>query len=349
MKFLDPMKYQNTFEIKKVAVVIPSYNRLGFLERLLDCLLKQTYNDFEVFIVDASDENIEKVISKYSRIPYFHFLLSEHKSITIQRNMGVKTALSREIFDYITFIDSDDYVIDTYLEDLVFLIGNDADVLFTLPFISYSPNDLLLKRGMEKPNKRIVGGIEAINMFLNGNASAAAWGKLYKASILKKHLFDESLVINEDYEFNFRALLDVDHVSISDYRGYCFYRKGESMTRRKNLTNEQLFGCIYANYIMLKKSLLYKDIKDACEQLYADNVLGFFPLFNFKKVSRSFKKKVYSILSSEISNDAIVAYKPYNKQGVIKKRCFLLNKHLYKLLFDIRLLIKGGKYSIADK
>ncbi len=109
-------KEEEVMDQSLISVIVPVYNVKPYLARCLDSLLKQTHTNFELLLVndgskDGSAFILEEYAKKDSRIRVIH-----------QENMGVSLARNRAIDEakgsYITFIDSDDFVEDFYLEHL---------------------------------------------------------------------------------------------------------------------------------------------------------------------------------------------------------------------------------------
>lgn len=110
-----------------ISVIIPVYNVEEYLERCVNSVLKQTYNDLEIILVDdGSTDNSGKICdelkNKDDRIIVIH---KENQGLSASRNIGIEKATG----EYITFVDSDDYILEDMYETLYKnLIRNDADI-----------------------------------------------------------------------------------------------------------------------------------------------------------------------------------------------------------------------------
>lgn len=123
-------KEEEVMDQSLISVIVPVYNVKPYLARCLDSLLKQTHTNFELLLVndgskDGSAFILEEYAKKDSRIRVIH-----------QENMGVSAARNRAIDEakgsYITFIDSDDFVEDFYLEHLYqAAVSSDSDIAAT--------------------------------------------------------------------------------------------------------------------------------------------------------------------------------------------------------------------------
>ena len=112
---------------EKISIIVPVYNAENYLRRCIDSILEQTYTNFELLLIndgstDGSAKILEEVKESDSRIRIVH---KKNEGVSATRNLGLKLATG----DYITFIDSDDFVDKLYLEVLYkSLTENDADI-----------------------------------------------------------------------------------------------------------------------------------------------------------------------------------------------------------------------------
>ena len=109
----------------QVSIVIPTYKRVDFLDRLLKSIEAQTFKDFEVIVVDDNSPNIkeyESIIEKYKNIfNEFKFITKEeNKGAPHSRNIGIKEAK----YDLIALVDDDDEWLPTKLEKQVDIFKN---------------------------------------------------------------------------------------------------------------------------------------------------------------------------------------------------------------------------------
>ena len=102
----------------KVTVITPNYNHARYLPRRLDSILNQTYQDFELIILDnASTDNSREVIESYAGDPGVKTIFNERNNGSTFKQWDL--GLSHAHGDYIWFAESDDYAEPTILETLV--------------------------------------------------------------------------------------------------------------------------------------------------------------------------------------------------------------------------------------
>lgn len=172
-----------------ISVVIPIYNVENFLEDCLDSVISQSYSELEIILVndgslDQSGNICDKYSAKDSRIKVYHKL---NGGLSDARNFGVKKSKG----DYITFVDSDDFLASNYIEELYFsLIQTGADV----SVCDYSKwhND----KSMELINSTSKRCITLSRTELFGpiyhrykDPFTTAWGILIRSDIAKKVTF----------------------------------------------------------------------------------------------------------------------------------------------------------------
>ncbi|HBM8534493.1 TPA: glycosyltransferase family 2 protein, partial [Escherichia coli] len=101
-----------------VTVYIPTFNRVELLKRAVNSVLRQTYKNIEVIIVDDASTDgthnyLELISRKDNRVKYF--IKQERSGACISRNIAIQNATGK----YITGLDDDDYFLDTRIEDFV--------------------------------------------------------------------------------------------------------------------------------------------------------------------------------------------------------------------------------------
>ncbi|MFB4033716.1 glycosyltransferase family 2 protein, partial [Streptococcus pneumoniae] len=114
-------------ENELISIVIPIYNVENYLRQCLDSIVAQTYQNFECLLIndgspDHSADICREYVSKDSRFRYFE---KENGGVSSARNLGIEHSKG----EYITFIDSDDWVDSDYLEVLyTTLLEEGADI-----------------------------------------------------------------------------------------------------------------------------------------------------------------------------------------------------------------------------
>ncbi|EZP59696.1 glycosyltransferase family A protein [Exiguobacterium sp. RIT341] len=122
-----------------VSIIMPTYNDMEFIDKSIESVLNQTYQNIELLIVDdcstdGTEKYIEKIISKDFRVKYFKN--EKNSGAAVSRNLGVKFARG----EFIAFIDSDDVWFRDKLEKQIIFMTN-SNYHFTCTF--YNKIDVL--------------------------------------------------------------------------------------------------------------------------------------------------------------------------------------------------------------
>lgn len=128
----------------KVSVIIPTYNRAEFISDAIESVLNQTFEDYEIIIVDdGSTDNTKQIVQSYtSKVKYYY---QEQSGVSSARNYGIKAATG----EYIAFLDSDDQFLPQKLEKQVEVLENNPRI-----GIVYSPHIIWHPESDEKKVSR---------------------------------------------------------------------------------------------------------------------------------------------------------------------------------------------------
>ena len=245
-----------------ISIIVPIYKVEKYLCECIDSVLAQTYENFELILVDdGSPDNCGKICDEYakkdSRIKVFH---KENGGVSSARNVGLDNAKG----EYITFIDSDDFVDKQYLERLyVDLKENGADVSICKiscynEGATYLKRDVFPGKAVITENKKEFENFICRYFSLKKYIMGSACRSLYKKYILEKHRFDESLKICEDLLFLIGAFCQTKKISFIKSPLY-YYRVNEESalhTYKKNYLENHI-----ALYSALDKILSKKNSK----------------------------------------------------------------------------------------
>lgn len=164
-----------------VSVVVPIYNVEPYLHACVDSILNQTYQNIEIVLVDdGSPDNCpaicDEYASQYERVTAIH---QRNGGLSIARNNGL--AVSRG--EYVTFVDSDDWIAPTLVERCVkLMISNSADVCSVSFMKVYQ--DHTEKNACLAFNPECYTSKEALSCYLfNTSMTVCVWGKVWRRSL----------------------------------------------------------------------------------------------------------------------------------------------------------------------
>ena len=160
-----------------ISVIIPVYNVEKYLNECIDSVINSTYKDLEIILVDdGSSDNCPQICDKYAcmdnRIKVIH---KENEGLSSARNEGFNIANG----DYISFIDSDDYISTNLYEIAVDIINEQNCDIFSFGYYLKYGNKNKFKL---KPNTFLVlkpyEAIEKLNLF--DYMGVSSWNKIFK-------------------------------------------------------------------------------------------------------------------------------------------------------------------------
>jgi len=189
-----------------ISVIVPIYNSERFLEKCLDSIIGQTYDNLEILCVDdGSDDHSKEIIKKYetmdSRVRYFS---KKNGGVSSARNWGIALAKG----EFISFVDADDIIQINFLEKMYCEIVSHQDVEIAICNIKFLSEDGTeqLDIPVSCTEDRVVT-IDATYAFKRGLQHLSACATLYKASLVRSVRFDESLFVGEDALFHNEVFL----------------------------------------------------------------------------------------------------------------------------------------------
>ncbi|MCM8774460.1 MAG: glycosyltransferase, partial [Candidatus Omnitrophica bacterium] len=180
------------------SVIIPTYNRCKFLKIAIETVLLQTFNDYELIVVDdgSSDETSELIKKIKSNIIYIY---QKHRGVSSARNKGIKASKGK----YICFLDSDDRFRILKLELTYHYIKNFPRYkIFHTEELWYRNGSILPPKVYHKKPEGWVFK-EALKLCCISISTVAIKREVFN----EVGFFDENLPACEDYDFWLRATL----------------------------------------------------------------------------------------------------------------------------------------------
>ena len=175
-----------------VTVIIPTYNRCNLLAHAIDSVLRQSYKDFELLVIDdGSTDNTRQAVAdiKNNRIKYFH---KNNGGASSARNLGLKNTQGQ----FICFLDSDDLWPNNFLQTMTANLQNNPQY-----GAAYCMRTLLFQDGSKKPSYQK-------EFFSSGQITEKLFQKTFiqtsaicfRKNVLEGIFFDESLTNGEDVD-----------------------------------------------------------------------------------------------------------------------------------------------------
>lgn len=307
---------------KKISVVVPVFNVEPFLDKCIDSIVKQTYKNLEIILVDdGSSDNCPQICDEWARkderIKVVH---KKNGGLSDARNAGMDIATG----EYMGFVDSDDWI----HKDMLYMLYNNMRI--NSSDISVCGVEMLWTNGTERKlltrsGNTVLDKEDAMRAIIEESwLKQPVWNKLYKTRLIKDIKFPAGKY-HEDVFWSYQAIAKAKKVSIFDSIGYYYVQHQNSIMGQPysvkrldaveakcmrlkyiekkfpNLTQlaalDLLFSCVYHG----QRALECLDRNQQIEVFdYLQGVLKKNQLLNRKYKSLSKKQKVW-MLSSKIS------------------------------------------------
>lgn len=314
-----------------ISIVVPVYNVADYLHYAIDSLMKQTYQNFEVILVndgstDDSPRLCEDYAKKYRNIHVFH---KENGGLSDARNFGVSKANS----DWIFFLDPDDYLEDYTLELVVKIQEvHHADLISTKVKATSKYHNYGSYKLQESDYQNLAPVLKekALETMLDDKvATVSACAKLYHKSILEKVPFPVGKIY-EDFYVVGKHLALADKIMISPIETYNYYRRQGSIVRSTFTEKRyEFFDAVVKNEEVVKKEYIQNG--ELLQSLQAKKILGGFVVIGSKADSglKDFSKdrELLRVKISELLKNSKLSWKVK-----IKYLIFILSPKLYLLL-----------------
>lgn len=212
----------------QVSVIIPVYNVEQYLKRCLDSLLEQSYSPLQLIAVnDGSTDQSAAILEEYQKHhPQLHVIHQKNQGLSAARNTGLDYATG----NFVTYVDSDDYLHHQAIEVMVDAMADEIDIVEMMVYEAYDDHvtearyqtpltisDLSLKQQPE--------ALLQIGMY--------AWAKLYRRSMIEDIPFPAGLM-HEDNYFTGCLLPLLKRVRKIRGGGYYYYQRSNSITTAYN-------------------------------------------------------------------------------------------------------------------
>lgn len=235
-----------------ISIIIPVYKVEKYLEKCIESVLKQTYTNLQIILVDdGSPDNCGKICDEYakkdSRIEVIH---KANGGLSDARNVGISKAKGR----YIGFVDSDDYIKEDMYEILLNLIKKyDADVSICNLYDVIDGNECIRNK---ENGIREYSRLDILKkVLLDKNIQSYAWNKLYE-----KELFDEiKYPIGKKYEdigTTFYLFEKCNKIVVTSEPEYYYLKRADSLVN--NVTESTILDyteIIIQRYLYIKQNI----------------------------------------------------------------------------------------------
>ncbi len=315
-----------------ISVIVPIYNSEKYLNKCIESIVNNTYNNLEILLIDdGSLDNSPKICDEWEkkdkRIKVIH---KNNGGVSSARNEGIKYASGK----YISFIDSDDYIdVDMYEFLLSKIKENNSDISICS---TYDVINEKVSHNKKENIEIVMNNIEAIiNIYKKGYYGNGLHNKLFNFKLIKNNLFPIGIRNGEEILVLFKAFREANTVVYSSIPKYYYVNRENSAT--KKFVNDNVCQNI------LKLIEENKDFIDSSLQInnyvYHSYCISLFQLYNHCILYNDSNKKIEFAKSELKKYKNKIIYKNLSISKCFQLKMFYLNIHFYDFLLKIYKII----------
>ncbi len=254
-----------------ISIIVPVYNVRNYLRRCIDSIVRQTYTDIEILIIDdGSDDGSGQICDDYQkedkRIKVFHV---KNRGASAARNLGLDNARG----EFIGFVDSDDYIKEDMYASLYNYMRKEIDIVCCGTALLF-PDRMCRRTELygKAANPVSYSNREALKeLLLVKDLSFSLWNKLYRRELFQNIRFPEGKIC-EDYPVIYAVVKRCRNVTnIGKVQYFYCYRDGS--VSKSPFDIKKLSYVFFIRDIYKDVSLNYPNEKKYGEALYIRSVV----------------------------------------------------------------------------
>lgn len=310
-----------------VSVIVPIYNVEDYLKECITSLVNQTYKHLEILLIDdGSTDNSGKMADKIAgsddRIKVIH---QKNGGLSAARNTGIENCKG----DYICFVDSDDYVKKSYVEELLnACIENKTDMAICMFFGVQNGKELFSE---SDGSSEIITPKQACMRTLD-NPYIVSWNKIYKRDIFDDIRFPEGR-LHEDVATTYKCYWKSNRIVVINKELYG-YRVNDSGIMRTKYSSKR-----YDELKAVREAINFFSDKDedVCKKYYLMFFIRSISHLRRTAMNPQLKKEYYKKLQKDAINIADVYKNKYGNSMKLRRLIFgIYHPSLYKQIMKLR-------------
>lgn len=213
----------------KISVIVPVYKVESYLHRCIDSIIGQSFTDFELILVDdGSPDECGRICDSYAQIDgKVRVIHQKNKGISAARNAGIEWVFKNSDSQWITFIDSDDWVHTNYLEYLLRAAESNGT---SVSMCEYHVTDRTENEEETEYSSSILTPREAYS-YKTERYKAYAWGRMYRTECFREVRFPEGRSW-EDLATTYRVLFSCQKIAVVNCSLYYYFLREDSITSK---------------------------------------------------------------------------------------------------------------------
>ena len=315
----------------KVSIIVPVYNVENYLAKCLDSLLNQTHQNIEILVInDGSKDNSEQIIQNYAqkypeKIKPF---TKENGGLSDARNFGIDRATG----DYIGFVDSDDYVMETMFEEMLNLAEKHQLKMVICNIQKVDQHGNVTQKLTQIPNMPEKIDLEK-NFSIFSDLSYFACNKLFKKELFGEKRFKKGAHF-EDIQLIPQLLLECEMVAQTQNFHYQYLERTDSITKTHTEKGLDILKAVEDVESVFRKSQYSNKVKELKNFQIFEGVYSFLAYLAFVKDKGVFyemsSKLELFMKERDIKIKDILNYSRFDKNYLLS---LPLKKKIFYLLF----------------
>lgn len=324
-----------------VSIIVTVYNIENYLPYCLESIIKQTYKELEIVLVDDGSIDSSGIIcddfaSQDDRCRVIHQI---NQGACMARNVGKKEAKG----NYLFFMDGDDYMHPEAIRIMYEAINSNNEE-YDIAIIGHKRTNHFNEgiSDIENPNKYCLNGYELMEKLMGGindmELAGYCWNKLYRRSAIESLLFRQYVPV-EDFDFNLRVFLNLRKAIVTPIVLYYYVQRPTSLVnspKKSWFVWSRLVELLYKNY---------QELTDNIRQTYGPMLIEklYFIMLFYKETAwkTSQQDEAFSFCKS-IEKDTLSSFIFNKRINPIKKVYRLVLLHSPRLT-RIMMQLRGWK------
>lgn len=242
----------------KVSIIVPVYNVEKYLDRCVNSIIKQSFPDYELFLVDdGSPDNCPQMCDDWakrdSRITVIH---KANGGLSDARNVAIDIAAG----EYLSFIDSDDYVAPDFLETMLSALENNNAKMAICNIESVDENNNTAPQYIPYDKEKKAIGKEIYESLYQPSAC----NKIYKKELFRNLRYPKGRLFEDTFVYH-EILGQLDKIVYTGKTGYYYFVRSDSIMHDEyKLKNTDIIDAVY----LRAKFLDEHDIHDHADEAY---------------------------------------------------------------------------------
>lgn len=348
-----------------LSIIVPAYNVEKYINQCVDSILKQSFTDFELLLVDdGSKDSTGEICDRYagqdSRVRVIH---KQNGGLVSARKAGLAEAEG----EYAAYVDGDDWVSVEMFEKLCECARKEnVDIVIVDYYAAYEDKNIKSTQNMragrydrEQIREEIYPSLICKGEYFSFGFFPCVWGKIFKRELLleKQMQVDDAIRLGEDAACFYPILLRADSIYYLKEQYLCYYRiRQNSMSRpvKKSYYTEEILILLHGMQEQFEQEPEWADTLQEQICLYAgymiDNMLT--PWLGFKTMffSKTFRQQVKKLALSEMGQQ-VIAYGKNNRLSsrmkrvlrMLEKDSFVARAELYLFMLYEKMNTHRGK------